>query len=401
MMDDDVFLSAQAAAALLGVSRNTLYVYVGRKGLRSQAVQGSRERRYWKADILRLKHGERTAAESPGELKRESALTLVTDQGPYYRGRSALDLAETKSLEEVAGLLWDCPAAEVFTSVLPRTPVAFNQWTRLLADESSVDRALGLFPRLEQTDLRAYDLSHLGMARTGADVVRWMTAIVLRQTQVSSRPIHDHIAQSMKFGEVEAGLIRRLLVLAADHGFEPAAYAVRAVASTGVSPWRAVMTGLLVVLGRRSGFGRFETLRLFVAELAHGDPQGSVVRRLREGEPVPGFGSRMYPQGDPRARALLAHCVEVFDGDARLKHLELASAVMLDAKGLRPDFALACMMVRQLLNLPTTDSLFLIGRTVGWVAHAMEQYAAGEFEHADGLYLGPLPGTKRVQTRPA
>lgn len=394
MADDGAFLSASEAAALLGVSRNTLYVYVGRKGLRSQAVPGSRERLYWKADIMRLKHGDRAGSRSPGELKRESALTLVTDQGPFYRGQSAVELSASKSLEEVAAILWNQPADDVFTREPPRTPPGFTQWTRLISKESSVDRALGLFPRLEQADLRAYDLSIPGMARTGADVVRWMTAIILRQAHAPNRPIHEHLAQSLELEDEKALLIRRLLVLAADHGFEPAAYAVRAVASTGVSPWRAVMTGLLVVLGRRSGFGRFETLRLFLSELFQGDPHGSVVRHLRDGEPAPGFGSRLYPQGDPRARALLAHCLEIFQDDPRVKHVATACAVMRDATGLEPDFALACMVVGQLLGLQAGDSLFLIGRTVGWVAHSMEQYAAGEFEHLDGLYLGPLPGAR-------
>ncbi|WP_375383161.1 citrate synthase [uncultured Sphingomonas sp.] len=394
MADSGEFLGAQEAADILGVSRNTLYVYVGRHGLRSQPVPGSRERRYWKADILRLKHSGRTADRSPGELRRESALTLVTDDGPYYRGRSAIELAGSSSLEEVASILWARPSDEIFTGDPPRTPAAFDQWTKLLAAESSVDRALGLFPRLEQADLRAYDLTVSGMARTGADVVRWMTAIILRQNKAPSGAIHQHIARSLKLDDAKAQVVRRLLVLAADHGFEPAAYAVRAVASTGVSPWRAVMTGLLVVLGRRSGFGRFETMRLFLSELAQGDPEGSVVRRLRDGDPVPGFGSRLYPKGDPRAATLVAHCAEVFPDDPKLKHVLTASAVMLDAKGLQPDFALACMLAGELLGPPIADSLFLIGRSVGWIAHSIEQYAAGEFEHLEGLYLGPLPGSR-------
>ena len=391
-MDDDApFLSAKEAAALLGVSLNTLYVYVSRKGLRSQPIEGTRERKYWKADLLRLKHGDQVAPLTPGELKRESALTLVTDQGHHYRGRSAIELSEGQSLEEVAGVLWSCPAGAAFGAQPLRAPSTLSRWSRLLAHESSVDRALGLFPRLEQADLRAYDLSHMGMARTGADVVRWMTAITLRQGAASSLPIHEQVAQSLKLDEGKASLARRLLVLAADHGFEPAAYAVRAVASTGVSPWRAVMTGLLVVLGRRSGFGRFETLRLFLSELAQGDPHLCVARRLRDGEAVPGFGSRLYPHGDPRARVLFAHCFELFEDHPLLKNLAAAGAVMLDAKGLEPDFALACMVVAELLATPAGAPLFLVGRSVGWVAHAIEQYAAGEFEHLDGLYLGPLP----------
>ena len=394
MAEHGEFLNAQEAADLLNVSRNTLYVYVGRHGLRSQPVPGSRERRYWKADVLRLKHGGRTVDRSPGELRRESALTLVTDDGPYYRGRSAIALAGSSSLEEVAGILWDRPTAEIFTSDPPRTPAAFDRCMELLAAESSVDRALGLFPRLEKADPRAYDLSAAGMARTGADVVRWMTAIFLRQNEAPRDPIHHHVARSLNLDADKALLVRRLLVLAADHGFEPAAYAVRAVASTGVSPWRTVMTGLLVVLGRRSGFGRFEAMRLFLSELAQGDAEGSVVRKLRDGDAVPGFGSRLYPNGDPRASALLAHCADLFPSDPKVKQVLTASAVMLEAKGLRPDFALACMLACQLLGLPTADPLFLIGRAVGWIAHAIEQYAAGEFGHLEGLYLGPLPGSR-------
>ena len=221
-----------------------------------------------------------------------------------------------------------------------------------------------------------------------------MTAIIRRQAKAPCRPIHDHIAQSLKLDEDKASLVRRQLVLAADHGFEPAAYAVRAVASTGVSPWRAVMTGLAVVLGRRSGNGRFESMRTFLLELHLGDPQRSLVRRLRDGEPVPGFGSRLYPQGDPRAKALLAHCVEIFGDDPRLQHVLAAQAIMLDATGLQPDFAFVSLLIGELLGLSADASFFLIGRTVGWVAHAMEQYAAGEFEHLEGRYLGPLPISK-------
>ena len=394
MDEDSAFLSAAEAAALLGVSKSTLYVYVGRKGLRSRATPGSRERQYWKADLLRVKHGEGAVAHPPGELTQESGLTLVAEQGHYYRGVNAIDFSHTASLEEVAALLWKCPAAQVFTPEAPRKPAQFDQWVRLLAEENVVDRALSLFPRLEQADLRAYDLSGAGMARTGADVVRWMTAIVLRQSVAPSRPIHEHVAQSLKLDKAKAGIVRSLLVLAADHGFEPAAYAVRAVASTGVSPWRAVMTGLLVVLSRKSGFGRFESLRQLLSELSDGDAQSLVVRCLREGEPVPGFGSRLYPQGDPRARALLAHCSEVFGDAPMLRNLAVVSTIMQDAKGLQPDFALACLVAGRLLDLPVSDSLFLIGRTVGWVAHAIEQYAVGEFEHAAGLYVGPLPERK-------
>ena len=88
MAADDEFLSAQEAAALLGVSVPTLYVYVGRKGLRSQRISGSRARRYWRADVEALRSKGSPQPSAPRGPPRESAITLITDKGPFYRGVS-------------------------------------------------------------------------------------------------------------------------------------------------------------------------------------------------------------------------------------------------------------------------------------------------------------------------
>jgi len=50
-----LYTTAKEAAAALGVSIPTLYAYVSRGLIRSQGVAGSRNRRYWKVDIERLK----------------------------------------------------------------------------------------------------------------------------------------------------------------------------------------------------------------------------------------------------------------------------------------------------------------------------------------------------------
>lgn len=393
-MGDSEFISAREAAALLGVSVTTLYVYVGRKGLRSQPVPGSRERRYWKPDILKLKRDSRSRRSTPvvGELKRDSALTLRTEEGPFYRGQSAILLAEAATLEDVAALLWDIPVEKAFLPEVPRGFDGQRQWARLLADKGNVDRALALFPRLEQADPRAFDLSPFGMARTGADVVRWMTAITLGQSQASLKPVHVQIADALGLDTAQASLARRLLVIAADHGFEPGAYAVRAVASTGVTPWRTVMAGLMVAAGRRSGFGRYEGVRQFLDELL-GTPDGKapVIRRLRDGEAVPGFGSTLYDGKDPRARVLMDDMARVYADDPRRLKVEAACAVVREALGAEPDFGFALLTLQCLLGLHAHNSIYLIGRAVGWVAHSIEQYAASAVEHREARYLGPLP----------
>ena len=385
------YVTAREAAELLGVSVNTLYVYVGRKGIRSQAVPGSRERRYWRPDLDRLVRREPRGAVK-GDVRRESALTLITERGPFYRGHSAIELSETATAEETAALLWGVDAADVFTDRAPRTPPEYERISELLADQGPVGRAAALFHLMEEADPRSHDLSPSGMARTGADVMRTLAALVLRTGSPGVAPFHQQVAGVLNLDAEQTDLVRRVLVLAADHGFEPGAYAVRAVASTGVSPWRTVGTGLSVLSGRRSGFGRFYTVRRFLSEvLDRDDPRGAVIRRIREGEIPPGFDSALYPAGDPRAMALLTRCRTVFAGRRELQNLEVAIDTVRDVKGVSPDFALMCQFTEMSLGLDQRDSLFLIARSAGWIAHSIEQYASGEAEHREGRYNGPLP----------
>lgn len=395
---DDRYLTAAEAAEALGVSVQTLYVYVGRKGIRSQTVQGSRRRRYWRADIERLRHKGKGPA-PVGDLKEESELTFITDADLFYRGRSALQLASHASFEQVAALLWNADQEEAFSARRPAIPPLFASLDKLLAHQADVDRATALFPILEEADPRSYDLSPAGMARTGADVLRWLAALTVRAKAPSIEPIHLFVARQLKRPEAEAELIRRMLVLWADHGFEPGAFAVRAVASAGVTPWRAVITGLSVSIGRRSRLGGLDATYRFLREVAESpDGETPVVQRLRDGEPLPGFdppiyhaGEPIYRDGDPRARALLGYCDEIFGEDEDFKRLKKALQVARETRRLEPSNALACMFLFQRLGLGPRSTLFHLARAAGWIAHAIEQHQAGEMEHRRGLYTGPLP----------
>ncbi len=385
-------MSAEEAAQLLGISVSTLYAYVSRKGLRSVSVPGTRKRRYWRADLDKLLQGERAVPSQERALRHESAITLITDQGPYYRGRSAVALAESASFEDVASLLWQCETQDVFAS----DPVLLRPQSQAvichLGGLSAVDRATALFPLLEASDPRSFDLTPQGMARTGVQILRWLSAILLEQAQPGAMPIQDYVAKALRLPPEHSDLVRRILILAADHGFEPAAFAVRAVASTGVTPWRAVATGLAVTTGRRSKLGRFDAIRRLLVDIVESpDPAQTIVRRVREGAALPGFGTPMYALSDPRGKALLAVCSRVFRDDEEYRRLGIAIQVAREAAKIEPDFNLALIFIARKIGLPSWDALLLIGRSAGWIAHAIEQYAAGETTHEEGVYTGPLP----------
>src|SRR5258707_3033932 len=197
-----------------------------------------------------------------------------------------------------------------------------TEMLRLFSGTSAADRATAVFPFIEIANPRAYDLSRDGMCQTGVDVLRWLAAFLIKAQSPSCDPLHVTVARGLGASEDMADLIRRVMVLSADHGFEPGTYAVRAVASTGVTPYRSVLTGLLVSMGRRTKIGRHEGLARLLNEVASSrEPQDPVVRRMRERAEILGFGSDLYKNGDPRARAVLQPLDETLADDSDIRQL--------------------------------------------------------------------------------
>jgi len=109
-------LTAAQAAQTLGITRATLYAYASRGQLRSEPVPGRpKERRYYREDLERLLERKEVRRDPARAAARglhwggpvlESAITLIHEGRFYYRGRDAVALARTASLEETAGVLW-------------------------------------------------------------------------------------------------------------------------------------------------------------------------------------------------------------------------------------------------------------------------------------------------------
>jgi len=110
------------------------------------------------------------------------------------------------------------------------------------------------------------------------------------------------------------------------------------------------------------------------------------------GERFPGFGHPLYPDGDPRA-------VHILDALSRSKPSRRSNAVLKigrqvsQAVGRHPNNDFALSAVSFVLNLPPGSALgvYLIGRTVGWIAHAIEQYESGAHIRPRARYVGIPP----------
>jgi citrate synthase len=238
-------------------------------------------------------------------------------------------------------------------------------------------------------DPMAFNRSRAGRTATGARILRLVAALI-SGSKLSSQPVHRVVAEAWRprdrMGE---DLIRRALVLLADHELNASAFAARVVASTGATLYDAVAAGIAALKGPRHGGASLGATK-FLRAIAQGDVVSEVRQRAAMGEYFPGFGHLVYRSGDPRATALLTALANA-GADPRLVK-DLPEAV-LEASGQHAniDYALAVMSVTMDLPSDSGMSIFAVARTVGWIAHAIEQSESRGFIRPRARYTGPAP----------
>jgi citrate synthase len=378
------WLSAEEALTRLRVRPQTLYAYVSRGRVRAEPDPAEpRRSRYRASDVAALaerKARGRKAADVAhaaiawGEPVLASAITTVQGGRLWYRGQDAVRLAESATLEEVARLLrggLGLPPDEELTA---------------LPGPSAQARAFATFAARAAADPPSQGRSPDDLAREAARLLDLMTAAATGREGAVPREehegaIHERLGRAWRAPRDGWDAIRRALVLLADHELNASTFTARVAASTGASLAAAALAGLAVLSGPRHG-GMAARVEAFAATAARGG-----WRKASGGAVPPGFGHPLYPDGDPRAEALLA-AIEVPPALVALRRTVEAES------GQRANVDFALVALRQALDLPAEApfALFAVARTAGWLAHAMEQAASGQLIRPRARYVGTAPG---------
>lgn len=363
------WVTAELAIERLGVRPQTLYAYVSRGRIQARADPVDPRRSHYRASDIaalttRKARGRKVAevgadAIAWGEPVLASAITTVAGGRLFYRGRDAARLAETETLEGVARLLRGADGVGLprdRRSLPPAGPSARARAFVALAEHAAPDA-----PCLDRApeDLAVE-------AATLADSVA--DAVV---GGVDGGAIHERLGRAWGCGRSGMDLIRRALVLLADHELNASTFAARVAASTGASLSACALAGLSALSGPLHG-GVFDRVGLLANEARLFGAGEAVATRMAHGMAAPGFGHPLYPDGDPRARALFA----TFETPPVLAALRDAVA---DASGQRDNVDFALVALTETLGLPEEApfAIFTVARCAGWLAHAMEQAASG------------------------
>ncbi len=392
-----VWISRTEALQRLDVKPQTLYAYVSRQRIAAKNDPSHpRKSLYALDDVERLAH--RAPGRTPGmaavsapkiealsggaitrgEAAIDTEVSIAVDGLHYYRGRDAIALSQSENFEAVAALLWQSDSPNPFGPLKPRPDVNFPGSPRL--------RALSMLSRRLEEDAMAEVHPERDLGLEAASLVNEMVDAV---TGGGPRLFfHQRLARAWKvYDNKDIDLIRRALVLSADTGLDEATLAVRVAAAAQGPLAIPLMSGFATMTGPRLG-GRVSRAEAYVTQVRRQGNAQTVARNiLNQGLELPGFEADQPPSELSRAQSLIDAAPHMgADLKAILKVGE-------DLSGRPVGLSLALALIGRHMDLPREAPLTLygIGRSAGWLAHAIEQMHSGAAPKARLRYIGMHP----------
>ena len=376
-------ISTREAADLLGVKPATLYAYVSRGLLRSHRASGNAPSTFRRSAVEELARSRGRRPALLGLAGTQPEVSVIVEDTLYYRGEDACRLARTRRFEDVAEWLWsgERRATPAWRANAEALRLARPVQQGLPATTPPVDRLAVVVPLLAATDPLRLDLSPRAVALTA----RTLIATLVEALPEAGPPAHGRSVAHRLWArlapdaptDADIAALDAALILVADHGTRPPATATaRLAASLRSDPYAVVSAAMGVGSGAQQA-RRFLTLQAIFAGIAEPiDAIRVLGGRLRQGEDVPGFQRRQYGGADPRARLLLAMLAEQQRSPGRLAGIQQLVDLIRERRAAEPNVEVAVAALAAVAGMipGAGEAIFGIGRTAGWIAHALQVY---------------------------
>lgn len=382
-------LTADEAAARLGIKIPSLYAYVSR-GLVERHTTADGRSMFDAGAIESMASRGRprvSSRESSLNLLIETSLTRIDSHRIWFRGHEVIELASSHSFEQVAELLWTGDLGERHAPWIG-TPVTFapgpdggalpmGEALRIAAAYAAV------------ADPFRGDLEPAAVAGAGRHLVATMVDSlgppsrraprltiggVTVARSIAGRLWNALAPQRPADGMLE--VLNAVLVLLADHELAASTLGARVAASARADPYAVVGAGLGVLNGPLHGRASTWSRRLLDDALTMG-ATAAITESLRTWRAVPGFGQRLYPAGDPRAVVVMRLLRDALGNHRSLANAEAVVEAFRSRTDQHPNVDFTLGVLTQAARMPPDagEVIFAVARTAGWLAHAIEEYA--------------------------
>jgi len=375
------------------------------------------------------KSNTQPALDAPPGLKglvvTETVLGDVRGQEGFYHYReySAIDLAQTRSLEGVWHLLFegqlpDADALAAFRreiapfrnldagllSVLPGIAALGDPWNALDALRTALSLASStrvMGPSIDLDDKTKREDALFLCAQVPTLVATlWRLRNGLEPLAPDPlAPICEDYLRMISGTRPEPEVARALeqyWISTIDHGFNASTFTARVIAATGADLGGSVVGAIGAFSGPLHGGSLARSLDTLdkIGTPENIDPW--IRARMKAGKRIMGFGHAVYRTRDPRSQLLL-DIVERLGGERAAFAKQVERRVVEILAELKPgkklytnvEFYAGVLLERCGIPRPLFTSTFASSRVIGWCANILEQAEDSQIIRPSARYVGP------------